>query len=198
MKTIAAFYWDASGKFIVGMIIDRKTKDVRFGPKKWDCGDPNWAVFAGNASNAVNDFFAEIDKEITLGRQLELHFKLVSPSGPITHYGHTTGPGKYSAFIDGIFRANLQTRKLRTHRLRSGLTGDALADFKDGLKFAGVISSRNDAFKHRIWAVALKATRKTAYAKAYSVWEALKARGLKKRAAKQAFQGLLEQARSQR
>jgi hypothetical protein len=198
MKIVAAFYWDVSQKSVSALLVEEQGFAIKFGPKKWDCKDPNWSVFATKASSAINDFFVEIDKERTLGNQVKVNFKLVSPAGPITHYGHTTGPGKHSAFVDGIFRPNLTSRNLINHRVRSSLSGDTLFDFKEGLRFSSVISSNADSFKHRVWAVALKATKKTAVTRALSVWHALIKPSAQKKDAKKEFQVLLEQARSRK
>ncbi|MCB0419462.1 MAG: hypothetical protein KDD61_00590 [Bdellovibrionales bacterium] len=174
-KMIAAFHWDSSKKEVSTLFVEDKTWKVRNRPKNIKCNSTtNHSVFTKNANDAISDFFNEINNLQTLGNTVLVEYKIVSGSGPIVRYKNRFAKqGVESDFVEKTFKTYLSQYKLKHRSLRTNLKKEALSEFTKMIKGLNLMgSNRGEAFKHRVWAVALHATKKTYSKKVFSVFHA--------------------------
>jgi hypothetical protein len=198
VNLVAAFHWNSTEKEITCLIINEKTFARTWGPKLFECKSDTFEEFGVKATNAMQEFFAKIDEQRELDNNVQVRFKLVSPAGRVTFYDKYRKPGDETNFVDGYFKANVAGRHLKSNRIRSNLKKPPLDIFKAGLKECALFSkARGDAYKHRIWAVALHATAKTVEEKIFELWHQLRQPAETKKEAKKLYQELLPKLRGQ-
>lgn len=162
MTIHAVLYWDSSDKSISSMIFDEQKFTLSQFPNKQSfLNDDEFDEKI--AEKYFNDFFNKI---INLDHnKVKLTYKSVSPISPSSKWKQKTSDD--STFVDNAIRSNFnKIPDIKTHRARGKLTGKSLKLFEEALKNLGLITGKNDAFKHRLWALVVSATNRNVEEKA--------------------------------
>lgn len=164
MTIHAVIYWDSGReKSISSMIFDENNFSLLQEPRKMSCLKAG--IFDEDIANkAINEFFDQFD---SLDRNIiNVRYKSVSPISSASRWKNNTG--KDSLFVDNMLRNKFAKISLikPPHRMRSDLTDGSLKMFVEALINLGLMTEKNNAFKHKLWALVVGATNKNVKTKA--------------------------------